>query len=127
MRTLLRNNSVFYYAKYESKAKIIDESGNSTGQYEIIYSNTIKISGNISAAQGEMQNRQFGDSESYDKVIVLDDRNIPIDEYSILWVDTLPTLNEDGSTETPHDYVVKQVARSLNSVSIAVSKVNVNE
>ena len=74
-----------------------------------------------------MQNRQFGDSESYDKVIVLDDKNIPIDEYSILWVDTLPTLNEDGSTETPHDYVVKQVARSLNSVSIAVSKVNVNE
>lgn len=126
MRTLLRNNSVFYYAKYESKAEIIDEYGNSTGQYEIIYSNPIKIPGNISAAQGEMQNRQFGDSESYDKVIVLDDRNIPIDEYSILWVDTLPALNEDGSTETAHDYVVKQVARSLNSVSIAVSKVNVN-
>lgn len=125
MRTLLRNNSVFYYAKYESKAEIIDEYGNSTGQYEIIYSNPIKISGNISAAQGEMQNRQFGDSESYDKVIVLDDMNIPIDEYSILWVDTLPALNEDGSTETPHDYVVKQVARSINSVSIAVSKVNV--
>ena len=47
--------------------------------------------------------------------------NIPIDEYSILWVDTLPRLNED----IPHDYVVKQVARSLNSVSLAVSKVDV--
>ena len=70
-----------------------------------------------------MQTRQFGESESYDKVIVLDNPNTPIDEYSTLWVDTLPLLNEDGSTETPHDYVVKKVARSLNSVSIAISKV----
>jgi hypothetical protein len=34
-------------------------------------------------------------------------------------------LNDDGTTETPHDYVVKKVARSLNSVSIAISKVAV--
>lgn len=125
MRSLIRNNSVFYYAKYENNNEIIDEYGNATGQYEITYSNPIKVSGNISAAQGEMQSRQFGESESYDKVIVLDDRNIPMDEYSILWVDTLPELNEDGTTETAHDYVVKQIARSLNSVSIAISKVNV--
>ena len=121
----MRNNSVFYYAKYENNNEIIDEYGNATGQYEVVYSNPIKVSGNISAAKGEMQSRQFGESESYDKVIVLDDRNIPIDEYSILWVDTLPHLNEDGPTETTHDYIVKQVARSLNSVSIAISKVNV--
>jgi hypothetical protein len=73
-----------------------------------------------------MQTRQFGDSESYDKVIVLDDANTPIDEYSILWVDTLPLLNGDGSTDTPHNYVVKKVAKSLNSgVTIAISKVSV--
>ena len=34
-------------------------------------------------------------------------------------------VNSDGTTNTPHDYIVKQVATSLNSVSIAVSKVNV--
>ena len=72
-----------------------------------------------------MQNRQFGESESYDKVIVLDNLKSPINEYSILWVDTLPHLNDDGTTDTPHDYIVKKVARSLNSVSIAISKVNV--
>jgi hypothetical protein len=43
-----------------------------------------------------MQTRQFGDSESYDKVIVLDDPNTLLDEYSILWVDTRPYLNGDG-------------------------------
>jgi hypothetical protein len=81
--------------------------------------------GNISSAQGEMQTRQFGESETYDKVIVLGNPNTPIDEYSILWVDTEPMLSDDSTKKVAHDYVVKKVARSLNSVSIAISKVNV--
>ena len=125
MRSMILNKTKFYYASYIGENEIIDEYGNATGEYEISHSNPIKYFGNISAAQGEMQSRQFGESESYDKVIVLDDRNAPIDEHSILWVDTLPHLNEDGSTDTPHDYVVKKVARSLNVVSIAIGKVDV--
>ena len=117
--------SSIYYALYTGQTEIVDEYGNATGQYSVSYGNPTKALANISAAQGEMQTRQFGESESYDKVIVLDDVNTPIDEYSILWVDALPHLNEDGSTETPHDYVVKKVARSLNNVSIAISKVSV--
>ena len=126
MRCMVRNKSKFYYASYKGETEIKDEYGNRTGEYNISYSNPIEKLGNVSAAQGEMQSRQFGESESYDKVIVLDDRNAPIDEHSILWVDTLPQLNEDGSTDTPHDYTVKKVARSLNGVSIAVRKVRVN-
>ena len=125
MRCLARNKATFYYALYTGQDEIIDEYGNATGQYSVTYGNPTKALGNVSAAQGEMQTRQFGESESYDKVIVLDDVNTPIDEYSVLWVDTLPLPNGDGSTDTPHDYVVKKVARSLNSVSIAISKVNV--
>ena len=125
MRCMIRNKSKFYYASYTGETEHIDEHGNATGEYEVSYSKPIKTLGNVSAAQGEVQNRQFGESESYDKVIVLGDRNAPIDEHSILWVDTLPHLNEDGSTDTPHDYVVKKVARGLNGVSIAISKVDV--
>lgn len=125
MRCLVRNQSKFYYASYNGKKEFIDEYGNATGEYEVLHSNPIKAFGNVSSARGETQVRQFGESESYDKVIVLDNLNTPIDEYSILWVDTLPHLNEDGSTDTPHDYVVKKVAHGLNSVSIAISKVNV--
>lgn len=116
----------FYFATYEDKFELKDEYGNNSGEYEVIYSNPIICKGNISAAQGEVQNRQFGDSESYDKVIVLNKVNVPIDEHSILWVDNLPIIETDGSSKTPHDYIVKEVARSLNSVSIAVSKVDVN-
>ena len=126
MRGLVRNKTKFYYALYEKRMEITDEYGNKTGQYELIYGKPVEMFGNISAAVGEIQNRQFGESESYDKVIVLDNPNTPINEYSILWVDTPPHLNVDGTTDTPHDYVVKKVARSLNSVSIAISKVQVN-
>ena len=126
MKCMIRNQRKFYYASYIKNEEIIDEYGNSTGEYEVIHGNPIKALGNISSAMGETQVRQFGESESYDKVIVLDNINSPINEYSILWVDTLPHLNDDGATDTPHDYIVKKVARSLNSVSIAISKVNVN-
>lgn len=134
MRTLIRNKVKFYYSLYDKREEIIDEYGNKTGQYELIYTEPIMMLGNISSAVGSIQNRQFGDSESYDKVIVLDNPNTPINEYSHLWVDTLPVLteygklvlDEDGTVLTPHDYIVKKVARSLNSVSIAISKVNVN-
>ena len=49
----------------------------------------------------------------------------PITVASVFWIDTPPEIAEDGTTNTPHDYIVKKVATSLNSVSIAVSKVSV--
>ena len=126
MRCMTRNKSEFYFASYKDKTEILDEYGNRTGEFKISYSDPIKCFGNVSAAQGEMQSRQFGESVSYDKVIVLDDINAPIDEYAILWVDTPPHLDDNGVTQTPHDYIVKKVARSLNGVSIAIRKVRVD-
>ena len=125
MLGMVRNKRKFYYALYVNADELTDEYGNVTGEYKVLHGNPIEMKGNVSSARGEMQSRQFGESESYDKVIVLDNPNTPINEYAILWVDTLPLLNADGTTNTPHDYVVKKVARSLNSVLIAISKVNV--
>lgn len=125
MRCLTRNKTTFFYALQDNQTEIIDEYGNATGEYRVSYTAPQPMRGNISAAQGEVQTRQFGDSDTYDKVIVLADPKVSIDEYSILWVDTVPTFNADGSCDTPHDYIVKKVARSLNAVSIAISKVNV--
>ena len=126
MRCLARNKQKFYYALYIDRNELKDEYGNVTGEYEVLYGNPIETKGNISSAIGETQVEQFGKSESYDKVIVLDDMKAPIDEHSILWVDTLPCLNEDGTTDTPHDYIVKRKAKSLNSITLAIKKVNVN-
>ena len=126
MRCMVRNKSKFFYALYIDKQELKDEYGNTTGEYEVIHGNPVGALGNVSSARGETQVQQFGESESYDKVIVLDNPNTPIDEYSILWVDTLPHLNNDGTTDTPHDYIVIRKAVSLNSVSLAIRKVHVN-
>lgn len=134
MRCMQRNKIVFYYALFSERVPIVDEYGNATGEYDVRHGNPVKSSANISAAKGETQTRQFGENVSYDKVIAMDNDSPPIDEYSILWIDTMPELNADGSlavdsegkVKTPHDYIVKKVARSLNSVSYAVSKVSVS-
>lgn len=134
MRCMNRNKVKFFYALYVEREPITDEYGNVTGEYDVKHDNPTDGYANISAAKGETQTRQFGESETYDKVIVMDNEAPPIDEYSVLWVDTEPQLNEDGSLAvdeegnviTPHDYIVKKVAKSLNNVSIAISKVNVS-
>lgn len=133
MRCLRRNMQKFFYALYEGREEITDDYGNVTGQFEIIRGNPIEFRANISAAKGETQTRQFGESETYDKVIVMGADAPPIDEYSVLWIDTVPQLDENGSLVlddrdeviTPYDYVVKKVAKSLNSVALAISKVKV--
>ena len=126
MRCMVRNKQNFYYASYIDTNELTDEYGNKTGEYEVVYGNPIETKGNISGAQGEVQIKQFGESERYDKVIVLDNVDTEINEYSILWVDTLPLLNDDGTTSTPHDYIVKKVAKTINSVAIAIRKVTVS-
>lgn len=125
MRCLVKNKVTFYYALLNGKENLRDENGFLTGDFRLNYGKPIKSKANISAAMGETTIRQFGENVPYDKVIAMEKPDISIDEYSILWIDTMPVLKEDGTTDTPHDYVVKQVARSLNSVSLAVSKVDV--
>ena len=125
MRSLSRNKVRIYYANYHDKTPLKDEYGNLTGEYEISYGHPVEVRANVSAARGESTTRQFGDDVRYDRIIVLDDPEFPIAETSILWIDALPEIKADGTTDTPYDYIVKQVATSLNSVSIAVSKVSV--
>lgn len=148
MRCLKRNQTSFHYATFVERQLIyeVDEYGNNinTGEYRLIYSNPIPCKANISPASGVTVTQLFGGDESYDKIIMVDDPHISIDEYSILWIDTAPEIvteiesNDDLPMTlggivvgdegyiSPHDYIVKRVARSLNSVAIAVTKVNVS-
>ena len=51
---------------------------------------------NISQATGQSNTEQFGNLENYDKVIVTDDLNCPIDENSVLFIDKEPEYSMDG-------------------------------
>lgn len=118
MRTLLRNRRAFYAAKYLGKEPIIDADGYDTGEKRLTYSEPVKLFGNISPAKGETETFQFGTALDYERVITLENPNADIDEYSRLWVERSPN---DGA----HDYIIKSVARSLNSLSLAIKRVNV--
>lgn len=133
MKTLWRNKRTFSYCLYERDEPILDEYYNDSGERRIIYSEPAEMKANISPATGAAQVEQFGNLENYDKVIVTDWLDCPIDENSVLFIDKPVTYRAiDGTettevTDTPlYDYIVRRVAKSLNSVSIAVSKVKVS-
>ncbi len=134
-RTCFRNKQPFWYALYDSTVEQYDEYGNQIGT-SASYGNPVQTSGNISPAKGDVVTRQFGDDDRYDKVIVTGDRDTPIDEYAVLWIDTKPELdangalkvNADGEIVTPWDYIVHRVGRGLpnfGSTVIAITKVSV--
>lgn len=123
MRTLKRNQRSFYYCLYQWKEAITDEYGNETGETRIRYAEPVQMMANISPATGNSSTEQFGNLDNYDKVMVTDKLDCPIDENSVLFIDKEPEHNTKG--DPMFDYVVRRVAKSLNSVSIAVSKVAV--
>lgn len=134
-RMCFRNMQTFWYALYDKVEIAYDEYGNETGPYTT-YSNPVKAEANISPAKGDVLSREFGDDDNYDKQIVTGNRDIPIDEYSVLWIDSVPELdvngelkvNANGEIVTPWDYIVRKVGRGLpnfGSTVIAVSKVSV--
>ncbi len=123
MRTLERNKQTFYYALYDSDVPAVDPEGNKTGEYIAEYKEPVKMRANISPASGDAQREQFGTMLEYDRVIVTDDLTCPIDENTVLFIDSPPKRKEDGTLI--YDYIVKRVAKSLNTISFAVSKVNI--
>lgn len=136
MRLNNRLKQTFWYAAYGAVVEDYDDYGNQIGT-SVSYGNPVKTSGNISAAKGEVVTRQFGDDDLYDRVIVLEDRDTPIDENTILWIDITPELDDNGAlvvdangqAATPHNYIVRKVGRGLpkfGEATIAVSKVTVS-
>ena len=124
MRVLNRNRQPFFYALFDRSEPEVDVSGKETGEWNTIYGAVQKVYGNISPARGESSDAVFGVDIQYDKVIALMDTDIT--ETSILWIGRQPAIESDGTSETPYDYIVTRVAKSLNSVLIAISRVDVS-
>ena len=123
MRCLRRNKQPFWYATYVKGETAYDIYGNETGGRDITYSKPVASAANVSAAKDTAVAAVFGIDLNYDRVLCME--SAPFDESAILWIDTPPVIKLDGTTETPHDYVVKRIAKSLNSVLVAVTKVAV--
>ena len=120
MRCLEKNKVSFWYCPYLRTEPILDGQGRKTSEKRVVYGAAVQVKANVSPAGGEAQTEMFGNLADYDKVIVLENQVFPMDENSVLFVDKLPELDTSGNPL--FDYIVKKVARSLNSVSYAIKK-----
>lgn len=123
MKLMNRNLRPVYYCLYKGMTSLLDADGYETGEPSVQYDKPQKLMCNESPATGRAQLYMFGNLESVDKVLITDDMSCPIDENTVLFVDSKPGYRQG---KPAYDYVVKRVARSLNSISIAISKVKVS-
>lgn len=121
MRCARVNQRRIYYANYAGTVDVEDENHYDTGEKVVSYSTPVEIMANVSPATGETGVEYFGNDLTYDRVIIIDDPNTPINEQSVMVIDR--DLEFDGSGNLLFDYVVKRVARHLQFAVIAVSKV----
>ena len=160
MRLNNRNKQAFWYALYDATVDGYDGTGepgeapicgefycgtmavsNGGTGYQIstyaTYKAPVQVKGIISPAKGSVFTQPFGVENNYDKVIALENRDTPIDEYAVLWIDTVPELNANGTLKvnangeivTPWDYIVRRVGRGLPTFGgaiLGVQKVNVS-
>lgn len=122
MRLQKRNLQSIYYCLFEGKNPVLDDDGYETGEFTNGYSTVKMLKCSVSTASGQVQSETFGSLEGYDKVIITDDMQCPIDEHTILFVDKMPINNDSDG----YDYIVKRVAKSLNHIAYAVKKVDVS-
>ena len=117
MRMMERNKQKVYYSLFVSNTPVLDEDGNRTGETTSGYRDPVLMKVNISPATGYAQSATFGVLEPYQRVLVTDDMTCPLDENSVLYVDK-------DVAGLVYDYRVKQVAKSLNSISYLIEKVS---
>lgn len=127
MRLVTRNTVPVWYALYESEEFVTyeDEYGNvlKTGEHKATYGEPQQIKASVSPARGEAQADVFGTDISYSKVMIVSDKDCPINENSILWL-TEPAYDDDGNPV--YEYTVSAVVRSLNYTSYAIRKCEVS-
>ena len=125
MKTLARNKRPFIYCLcLEQVAPLYDEYGNETGEYTVKYGAPVTEWGNISPASGHSVEEIFGSLDNYDKVIVLDGTDTPIDTETVLFIGK--PYEETSEKQPIYNYTVRRVAKSLNFTAIAVREVVVN-
>ena len=120
MRTLEINKQPMWYALLTGKSEIIDEHGNHTGVFRPEYSAPVLYPVNMSQSRGTADLEQFGITADYDRTFVTTDMDCPIKEDSIIWFGANPETD-------PHNYIVYQIANSLNSITYAIRGVDVSK
>lgn len=128
------NGEIIYECYEDSDGNIIyylDENGNKipseTGEYEVGYSEPCEFFGNIAMSGGEAEAVEYGiDVSAYDATLVMEKGVLPIDETSLIWLESevgytdASMTHADGHTA---DYKVLAVKPSLNFVKYILGRI----
>lgn len=125
MRTLIKNKQRMWYAlKGTERIPVYDYYVDSdsvkhpieTGESRIPYLEPVMFKGNISTSGSDAKNEEYGlNLADYEALLIVDKNSIPITETSLIWHNTEPQYNEDGTVdEHSADYKVVKVSPSLN-------------
>lgn len=115
------NLSNVYYAMYVGYMEGIKD-GKPTGQPVPQYTIPRKSAACISTPSGTTENTPFGAFSDYDKIMITANEDFKADEHSVLWIDTMPVIRPDGSTDTPYDYTVEKLAAWGGQKAYAIKK-----
>ena len=137
MRTLQRNKRPICYALYNGVTEAVDNDGNYTGEQVVTYGNPVKTKMNVSGARGKAEIEMFGVENPFTHTLITDDLETPFDTQTIWWVNTSPVSAVAGiavagiavcgmAHSQPHDFRCTGVARTNNTVTIALAEVDVS-
>lgn len=115
MRQMKINKRSFFYANYKGVEPDVDENGLLTGSHTIRRTKPKRAYANISASRGTSDEAVFGVDMAYDRVMSFETGRLPIDETTVLWIESAPPAS--------HDYIVKRVAAHINDTLVAIQKV----
>lgn len=127
MRDLVSNTKRMWYATYQSKTPVFDDNGDFTGEYEEGYNEPVEFRANLSATRGTQgftgtgaSYDYFGADVKYDRIISTCRMNLPLDEYTLVWIKQ-PALKQDGSTDFGSaDFRITAVATGIDHMKYAV-------
>lgn len=136
MRSLKKNMQKLYYSLYSKQITIYEKNENGEIIYDEIdgekypriiaekagYSKPIPFDINISAGKGTAQAKVFGTDVDFTRSISTTDLTLPIDELSLVWIESEPKCLEDGTADpNSADYkVATKPAMSKNVLVIAL-------
>lgn len=133
MRTLNRNKQKMFYSLYLGETPIYDiyvdadgvEHKIDTGEKKASYSIPTVFYGNIAMSGGESEAVEFGlNLADYQAVLIMAKNTLPIDETSLIWLNTTPQYNDDETVDKDTaDYTVAKVSPSINVDKYILKKV----
>jgi len=119
MQSLASNMEKIEYALYLGVQDILVD-GKRTGDKAETYAPPKEFWIYVSPSKGEAVDEPFGINEEYTNVMSTCDMSCPIAEDTILWI------RKSSANGAKHNYVVKAVARGLNSIKYAIKKVSIS-